>query len=152
MQDTQQITPKPELPAWAIETPEPSAPDTIWPPYTLMIQHPEGEQIQRVEMTRDEFLKLKATLAKMRGFEIPETEPETAPAEATAPTNGAAAQSTSIRLVSRTIDEMATALEQREAQRQKTGIALRESEERYRDLFENASVLIQSITLDGHFL
>ncbi len=50
------------------------------------------------------------------------------------------------------IDQMAEALERREKERREMGAALVESEERYRDLFENASDLILSVAGDGRIL
>ncbi len=50
------------------------------------------------------------------------------------------------------IDQMAEALERREKERLEMGAALIESEERYRDLFENASDLILSVAVDGRIL
>ncbi|MBI4786433.1 MAG: diguanylate cyclase [Chloroflexi bacterium] len=48
-----------------------------------------------------------------------------------------------------TFDEMARALEQREAEHARAVQALRESDDRYRDLFENANDLIQCVTPAG---
>ena len=50
-----------------------------------------------------------------------------------------------LTLVAGTINGMLAALHEAEGE-------IREREERYRDLFENATDLIQSVTIDGHFL
>jgi PAS domain S-box-containing protein len=50
-----------------------------------------------------------------------------------------------LTLVARTMNEVLAALQQSEAE-------IREREERYRDLFDNAVELIHSTSLDGHFL
>jgi len=50
-----------------------------------------------------------------------------------------------LSLVAGTINGMLATLQEAETE-------IRESEERYRDLFENATDLIQSVTADGHFL
>jgi hypothetical protein len=38
--------------------------------------------LENIKLTRIEYLELKRHLAKTRGYEVPESEPETAPAEA----------------------------------------------------------------------
>ena len=80
--DTQEITPKAALPAWATETPEPREPEECNPLYVLLVQEHEGEHLQTVEMTRAEFIGLKKHLAVMRGLPVPaEDEPDAAAAE-----------------------------------------------------------------------
>jgi len=80
-----------EIPEWVTETPAEMT-------YDLEVFDASGGSIEEVGMTRAEYIALKRTLAKMRGFDVPEAEPTVA-AEVAAPTNGAAA---SAREVDRT--------------------------------------------------
>lgn len=57
-----------ETERWDRYTPPPMA-------YFLMMEAPGGDWLQDVELTRAEFVALKAELARMRGF--PPEEPET---------------------------------------------------------------------------
>lgn len=65
---------------------------------------------------------------------------------------GLAATSGELGDLAASIDQMAEALEQREKDRQNMEAALVESEERYRDLFENASDLILSVAPNGQII
>ncbi len=58
-------TSAPELPEWVKETPEPTEP---WPPFSMISQNMEGEFLQDIALTREEYLALKSVLAKMRGY------------------------------------------------------------------------------------
>jgi len=73
--DIQEITPKPVVPAWVTETPEP---EETCSPFVLIVRDPEGEHLQVVDVTETEFVALKRHLARLRGYEIPEPEGETA--------------------------------------------------------------------------
>ena len=57
-----------ELPEWVKETPEPMEP---WPPFSMISQEMEGEFLQDIELTREEYIALKAHLAKLRGYVQP---------------------------------------------------------------------------------
>ncbi len=65
---------------------------------------------------------------------------------------GLASTSGELRDLAGNIDQMAEALARRDKEREEMEAALVESEERYRDLFENATDLILSVAADGHFL
>jgi hypothetical protein len=79
MESTTETTiPTPEVPKWVTETP-----DEIT--YKLEMTEwctGENQDVESIDLNRDEFIKLKATLARLRGFDVPEVEAETAPAEA----------------------------------------------------------------------
>jgi hypothetical protein len=58
-----QNRPEIEIPDWVENTPD----DTV---YELIMWNPEGDSAQQLEMSREEYIALKAHLAAMRGYKI----------------------------------------------------------------------------------
>lgn len=54
-----------ESPEWIEETPEETS-------YNLTMFDEGGAPVQDIELTRDEYIKLKRVLARVRGFDVPE--------------------------------------------------------------------------------
>lgn len=78
--ETQEITPNPEVPDWVTTTPD------LEPAYRLLAEKGDGdgcggEVVQEINLSRAEYEVLKWRLAQSRGFEV-QRPTETAPAEA----------------------------------------------------------------------